>query len=347
MSAPVPTPLSGGLRIGRSWADLGLSSREMIWRDLRALRAQPPGQASSGQRHKVFASALQQAEELFTAAAAIGPSSQPILLFYGLSQAGRAIAAASKSASGTNWRLTGHGIKVRNLQHPVLHEIAVADQGTGSFTQLGPLLRSGSLPNGASLGELWATIPDLYMTPINYGSSVYKRVLRLDDVGIGGGKITAWVRGLPWRFTDPYTEADAVAYLASYPTLAGSVSPGPGNQFHPEQPAVTTGVPRAWPMPADQDLDAFEESRTWPYRGDDERCVFPALGGSTVPLHPLLAWWAILYSLSMLARYEPATWSEHLDVDSSRDAVPLETALSRALDTCPQLILHAIRAVSR
>jgi len=48
----------------------------------------------------------------------------------------------------------------------------------------------------------------------------------------------------------------------------------------------------------------------------------------------------------MLARYEPADWTRHIGVDISSNAVPLEAVLGIALDVCPQLILHAIRAVS-
>jgi hypothetical protein len=61
----------------------------------------------------------------------------------------------------------------------------------------------------------------------------------------------------------------------------------------------------------------------------------------------LLAWWAILFALSMLARYQPETWTAYLDVDKCAYAVPLETLLDRALVTCPELLLHAIRSVSR
>jgi hypothetical protein len=42
----------------------------------------------------VYVAALQQAEQLFHAAREAGFASSPLLLFYGLSQAGRAIAAA-------------------------------------------------------------------------------------------------------------------------------------------------------------------------------------------------------------------------------------------------------------
>jgi hypothetical protein len=55
----------------------------------------------------------------------------------------------------------------------------------------------------------------------------------------------------------------------------------------------------------------------------------------------------VLYALSMLARYEPASWTDHLKVDQSQNAVPLETALGLALDICPQLVWLAIQAVTR
>jgi hypothetical protein len=60
----------------------------------------------------------------------------------------------------------------------------------------------------------------------------------------------------------------------------------------------------------------------------------------------LLAWWAILFALSMLARHQPDTWTDYLNVDGCAYAVPPETLLDRALVTCPELLLHAIRSVT-
>jgi hypothetical protein len=37
-----------------------------------------------------------------------------------------------------------------------------------------------------------------------------------------------------------------------------------------------------------------------------------------------MAWWAVLFTLSMLARYQPAEWATHVDVDTSSHAVPIE-----------------------
>jgi hypothetical protein len=95
--------------------------------------------------------------------------------------------------------------------------------------------------------------------------------------------------------------------------------------------------------PRDQEM-----TFTQAYLGDDDRRAFPCLGPNTgpLPVHPLLLWWALLYSLSMDARYDPSHWTENIDVDMSALAVELEVVLSKALSVCPQLILHAIHALS-
>jgi hypothetical protein len=46
----------------------------------------------------------------------------------------------------------------------------------------------------------------------------------------------------------------------------------------------------------------------------------------------------------MLARYQPAEWVSHTNVDSGRYAVALEQLLTDALVTVPRLIYETIRA---
>nr|WP_073966720.1 YaaC family protein [Streptomyces sp. CB02460] len=74
--------------------------------------------------------------------------------------------------------------------------------------------------------------------------------------------------------------------------------------------------------------------------------AFPALTGNLLPMHPLLAWWAALYALSMLARYEPATWATAVNVDTSKQAVPIEHLLDEALDAVPALALEVMSEYS-
>jgi YaaC-like Protein len=346
---PALPALSGGPRLtGGTLADLARPSKEVVWRHLRLLRHQPPGRASGGERRRVFGAALEQAQQLFAAAASVDHASQPILLFYGLSQAGRAIAACTTTAGNNDWRLTGHGIEVPNLdQRPELPDLAIANKRKGSFTQLAPLLHSGSLPAGVSLGQIWLTIPDL-ANPLLGKVANYLPTLRLAHLSEDGRpEFSSWIEGMPWRFAGPYTEAEFVEFCNSYPTLAGSV----GRPVTSQPPLLdeerqSVQVRRAWTLPESDDPGKFHSRHTRPYLGDDDRYIFPSIGGDQQALHPLLAWWAVLFALSMLARYQPDTWTAYVDVDKSPYAVTLEALLDRALVTCPQLFLHAIRSVS-
>jgi YaaC-like Protein len=355
----LPMPLRGGPKIGRT-LDAETPRRATVWRHIRALRHQPPGRAREGQRREVFCAALEQAEQLYAAAETVGDAARPILVFYGLSQAGRAVAAASTEVDDEHFTLSGHGISVVNLRPgSPLHELTVADKGKGSFTQLAPLLRSGTLPGGATLDDIWTSIPSLLGQPLGDGEYPLwpLRFEPHSGQGVAGTRreIVAWVRGLPlWPLTNGDPGQAVADYLRHYPALAESgqshLVPDP---FSPdEQQGGAVKALRCWPWAGPVDpasvqrfLWEFGESRTLPYLGDDDRWVFPRLGGGEIPLHPLLAWWALLFVLSMVARYEPASWTRHLDVDAHFTAVKLASALSLALDTCPQLILHAIRAV--
>ncbi len=59
-------------------------------------------------------------------------------------------------------------------------------------------------------------------------------------------------------------------------------------------------------------------------------------------LNPFIAWWAVLFALSMMARYEPSNWAGMISIDSSSDANAIENLLDQALGALPHLILEAI-----
>jgi len=114
-----------------------------IWSDLRSTRYSPPDEAGNDdERRATYVSALQQAEELFRAARSVGPASRPLLLFYGMSQAGRAIAAASVRVQSSDWTLSGHGIKARNLtaQLPDITVQTESPSSRSSFCRLSVIL---------------------------------------------------------------------------------------------------------------------------------------------------------------------------------------------------------------
>jgi hypothetical protein len=70
--------------------------------------------------------------------------------------------------------------------------------------------------------------------------------------------------------------------------------------------------------------------------------LFPALGDNARAMHPLLAWWAVLYVLSMVARYEPRAWNEMSSINASVEASPIEHMLETAVIRLPRLVLDVI-----
>ena|SRR5690349_5371856 len=113
---------------------------------------------------------------------------------------------------------------------------------------------------------------------------------------------------------------------------------------------TTIGVQMHWqagerhPVPEQVRVDRINQV-VKPY-AHGEYYLYPQLIAGQPPLHPLMAWWAVLYTLSMLARYHPAAWTVAIDVDASAAATSLEHALKEATTTIPALVLLALREVA-
>jgi hypothetical protein len=74
--------------------------------------------------------------------------------------------------------------------------------------------------------------------------------------------------------------------------------------------------------------------------------VFPTLDGRGLAAHPFILWWAVLYVLSRLARYEPRDWVQMIDVTRSPDAAAIEYLLSEALLALPEVAYSCLIQVS-
>jgi hypothetical protein len=169
-----------------------------VFGDLRALRSSPPGWARAGKdRRAVFAAAIERSEQLLRTADALGYATRALNLFYGLSQAGRALMAAwSPPSAGRQhgWQLSGHGIVWVNAQVP-LHERQlrgdlpeppttlaaglgpahetneqpprpkVVDKPQASFLGLSRLLGSAPLQRPVQLVDIWAALPEAIGRP--------------------------------------------------------------------------------------------------------------------------------------------------------------------------------------
>lgn len=329
-------------------SDAVLSS---LWRQVRVLRHDPPARAREGERRQVFTASLEQSEQLFEASTLIDAAARPLTLFYGLSQAGRALSAA---LADDEWKLKGHGIRARSIEQGLL-AVQVQDNGRGSFTQLASVLDSPSIPSEVPLHAAWATLPEAREHPLPCPNDI--PVLRLWpehlDWTVRSRVANGYLCGLPSSVAQSSNPKAAVAdFLKNYPSAEGweiSVA---------EDVPLRITQDRNWGwcvhlrwMTAESDRsdrDRLNRLRNAAvrYRDDDALWVPPAVASNDRPLHPLLVWWAVLYGVSMLARYEPARWIEHLDVDQSSLAVPIEAVLNEALEACPDLIRLALADAS-
>ncbi|MGW4903785.1 YaaC family protein [Streptomyces albidoflavus] len=331
-----------------------------VWRALRELRAAPPGRATSGSRQKLFSSALEQSEQLFTAAGSVGPASRPLVLFYGLSQAGRAIAACAPVPMD-ECRLRGHGIAATQMDQPDLGSVIVKNKGEAgseSFTQIAAILGSRSLPSEARLADVWAAILEVSLWPLL--SSTHPQLSISSETDHPGAEtMQAMVSGLPRMFQevrDSDAREEAVrAWLADFPSLTGyrflrnGAIPDSGPESWDEMQG-TIGCRLVWDVAHSEGSAQRKFADIAPWKGRSltasSRVIHSRFGGDDRQLHPLLAWWAVLFTLSMLARYQPGQWTQQIDVNRSKDAVAIEYLLDSALSAVPELILAAIDEVT-
>src|SRR5664279_5438918 len=139
------------------------------WRALRRRRARPPvpiptGKEPAQARIATFQTALEQAEQQFRAASTVAYDSRALNLYYGLQQAGRAIAATSPQLDNTDYTLNGHGLEIT----PKLGSAPVVDIGSmrlrtsprppqASFNRISMLLGS-DVPESFTLKQMWPSL---------------------------------------------------------------------------------------------------------------------------------------------------------------------------------------------
>jgi hypothetical protein len=300
------------------------------------------------ERRAVFAAALEQAEQLLTAAQSVGHASRPLLLFYGLSQAGRAIAAARLA---DNWKPKSHGITGDKDKPVPLAERECWATNSGSFVLMARTVGQSAKALGTfPVAAAWAAIPDVSGWLF---TDKYRQPLTLSEMPAQGGMrfgrtppvIVAG--GLPetlLTLTDEHRREWVNIGLSSYPSAQGLRLLGSDDLATPvriwRNETYTASV-YLEAMPGTQDKpDAVIRRHGGQY--GDSFYLFPALGEASIPMHPLLSWWAVLWTLSMMARYEPADWLTTLKIDEPGVASSVEVLLDVALAAVPQLVLEVL-----
>lgn len=331
---------------------------DSAWEWLRASRWNPPGRADSGARRKTYAAALEQAGQMFKAAAAVGPATRPLQVFYGLSQAGRAIAAAAVSLKGEDWRLDAHGIKTTGFDRAFPDiEIRTDHPGShGSFVRLSGLLDSPVWEKDAlRLEDVWDLLPLNLTYPLTERERLTPLLAgRIHTGGYAHPLLSVPVCDIPDRIIDAGTGEALAEFLTSYPAFGqhdSYVTSRIGPEALPDFQRYDHGggeLQVNWCMPqgpaTENEQQEHLRALTHGYAG--MRYFLPLIAPMSRVVHPLMAWWAVVYTLSMLARYEPARWAAHTHVDTSKHAVSIERLMERAITHLPVLIAETIAEIS-
>ena len=342
-----------------TYAELAAEPPSQIWQQLRSLRSRKVGAAIRGERREIFDTALEQAEQLFAAAAVAGTATRPLLLFYGLSQLGRSIAAASPglASSDREYFLTGHGIDDgRQLQGAAtrgLGTLTIQGKKSGAFPTVAKALSASPMLNPLPLSDLWGVIPYADRFPLPEEGSLHRLTLTQIQPGITDGLFDhATISGLPMTLRSERGPDDLIPdeiirrektdlenFLGNYPALRDSIVPS----FARIRPPLTPDGSRlavSLTFPAGALAEEEWPERAPAYHG--ARYIYPSLDESEFPSHPFMVWWAVLYPLSRLARYYPNVWGRLISISDSSYAAPIEFILGEAIRAVPELALRAL-----
>jgi hypothetical protein len=342
-----------------------MDETSLMWLALRERRGSVHNHSKflkdSSARRKTFAAAMQQFEEQMTAAKVVTPATSPLNLYYGLAQAGMAIAAAR---TPRQWSFSSHGVELGDTQ-PDLPDICVRPKqikdGKGAFQMVASATSSPGLTGPVSIGSLWASLPDLEEAPLPGTDHPVALVVSPDmrsPMTVGGGglpnqtlyheppAVRIYIKG---RMPDESGQESWVKDLrVDYPTARSWVAdPGGWQAYQPGN--MVAGSMRMWlqgqtekPL-TDDDIGAIFDTLAPQYRYRDDRYLRPSIeAGSGPPPSPLMTWWLLLYSFSMLARYQPRKWTDLLNLDKPGCATQLQYALEVARSAIPHLVLEAL-----
>jgi len=307
---------------------------------------------------------LEQAEQLWISAATVGPEVKPLLLFYALAQASRAI-VANHDTIGRPATVGGHGMTTR------------VDEGKFEKDPL-DAIQTKVLSPGKRGQNLIHRVADLVGSPIEEGFTMsLKEALQatpfafhapISGIDLGRGPLAvkcfrppdylqleaAFPKGVllrePQRATSQkfgMTQLDPIVrYLEDhYPRFANLGLPSTAYCDTTESSSTIQFVYKTSPQPGPL-YEAFDAIHD---RNPDGRVIniggifMPRMPNNASSLHPLVAWWLVLFPLSILARYHPNLWQKLLDIDRSSLAEPLSNLLSRQTLILPTIIHGTLR----
>jgi YaaC-like Protein len=244
-----------------------------------------------------------------------------------------------------------HGLSAPNLDGQIL-DVSVcrhqSEDNVDSFAGVARATGGVAFEGAVTIGALWSSLPEIFeLLPASYSVHAVPLLLVPDSptadnvrLQIDPRHVYATIVGFDGTSEelvkclakDYPRSGDAERYAPQGTTsIQNHTDYGSGFVFRWEADTTTINGHIGLLNRVAPDGDGF-----------GPRWIRPAV--DDVALSSLLTWWALLFGLSMLARYEPAGWATVLDVESSELAVPLEQLLDIALDRVPELIFDALTA---
>jgi hypothetical protein len=314
---------------------------------IRRTRARPPSHAREDDRRETYGTALEQFEELLGAAEAASPGVRPLPLFYALSQAGRAIAAAYLPH---DWKLQGHGIGCPDLSVSNVLDLMIKPSRGGpvdksdSFHGVCDATASGAPAHPIKLGALWMALPEVSRliadVPEVKQWADALLVLPHDDVMSPlwdptrvNASLVSTRHALAVSLADelgdyPYGDETRVQHINDGRIVAKHTPMGPALDV-------------SWPSEkADVGGRHNTLHRIAPTAPGGDHWWRPRIGDAA--MNDLMMWWALLFGLSMLTRYEPAGWNAMLDLDEGPLSSHLVRLMDAAVDVVPSLVLEVL-----
>jgi hypothetical protein len=327
--------------------------------DLASLRSRRTPTVEKGRRALAYTTGLSQAEELWKAANAVSTLASPILRYYALMQASRAVAAASKLPNQSWEPGRSHGL-VLELERPPegqrleFANVRLSPSGNGMAQTLAAALGSPMIASGTPLDALIASLwHQRYPPEPEPAEPLYPRRTLAVSVtyGFDHGITEAWVYGALTRADAQIGDPDVLAkFLAGYPGLASVKGFEARWRRDPESQlclAFDRRSPMAGPAAWGEVVDAIDSSEPLGWQSSVLTLFLPALGVGGTTIHPLLCWYLVLYAFSMLARYHGDLWRHRLDIDLDVDAVGLIDLVDDLSVWSMGLVANTIRSYLR
>lgn len=326
-----------------------IDETSMIWFALRERRTSLVERSrlkDSSARRQTFVAAMAQFEEQMEAAKVVTPATRPLNLYYGLAQAGMAIAAAHAPEP---WGFSRHGLKIVDTR-PELAEIQVAPEGEGAFQRVASATGSALIQGPVKLGKLWASLPDLLGVKLPDQIDPAPLMLSRDMFHTGSPRAQLYLSAADMPDTLVEQARRFLEIFSAYPGAKDAQIPAAQESLQPPpQAGQNWAVTMEWPplqmarASTDEGVEAFFDSIAPAYRYRGDRFLRPPVEGSAAPPpSPLMTWWLLLYSFSILARYQPRKWTDLLDLNRSKSAVALQYALEIALSVVPHVVLDSL-----